>query len=322
MTSNFEFIILDLPPKHVLVRTVIMNGQERGGYGPMSATIISNDKLQRLKITNAEWNRELEVGRPYDPINKAFICVNRPSSSAENSTSLAIGLTEKEAVQTGKHLCKLGGLDVDKLEADAGIAKLNVDRLSKQAELKDEYIKLLETGAKTLSELSTYLDRQGIPTRGGADGNFFNLLKRVKLLKRRLLLRASEEKKQPEQVTADNAKNDARCRHDSEELESIKMWLNKNGVDKADSMGCVYSPLERIKLKEAANIISEVIKAQKNEKDALRSKVTGTIDSIISRLIANKATYALCYEHQKAAYAQEHIDAAKHIKGKLYEALK
>ena len=175
---------------------------------PMIATIISNGKLHTLKITNTTWNRELEIGRPYDPINKAFICVNRPAAPAENSTSLAIGLTEKEAVQVGKHLCKLGGLDVDKLEADAGIAKLNVDRLRGQlAEAKG--------------------------TQAGLRENIERLEQQLEQLKHN---------------TADDKKNAAKWRYDSECLQGVHNWLDLQGIDKTNKLGESYNLTARIGL--------------------------------------------------------------------------
>lgn len=228
----------------------------REEYKPMSATIVPGTVI----IKNSEWNRECWLGFSNKQI---AITINRPSKTNEPGTSLAIGLSKEEALKAGKHLCALGGLDVDKLIGEVAESRGTIAGL------------------------------------------------------REKLQRVEESFEQFNHNKADDKKNAARWRHDSEELECIKMWLDKEGVHKADDMGRAYSVIGRIKLKES----TRVSKAEEVERDVFYFKTLAVIDALISQWVRNKNTHVTYCEYQKAQYLQEHIEAAKHIKEKLSEAL-
>lgn len=78
-----------------------------GAYEPMKAVIITKTKL---KITDTEWKRDLFIEST--ETQAAIVTVNHQI----NHSSVAAQLTKEQAVEAGKHLCKLGGLDVQQLQ--------------------------------------------------------------------------------------------------------------------------------------------------------------------------------------------------------------
>jgi len=271
-----------------------IKGLLRGDYEPMSATI----SKQQLKIINTEWNRELFI-EPQQQVHypsgevRTVITINRPKTPTDPSSSLGIALSPSEAVQAGKHLCALGGLDVDKLETDAGIAKLNVDSLKAQLDSINEAVDL----AWDKEEACRPTD---VVSKVSKLATWYNSIKGLFTITQSDLALLKSDNHKLSQI--------------SQELEQAHEYLKEKeipwGCSKDGLIGVrKYSLLERLKL--VFGIIENLKKKhetiEKTTKENAYHKVLGDINGLLVEIVKNKNiainngdyVQAGCYKEQQ-----------------------